>query len=70
MLSFLARRLLTFVPTFIGVTLIAFAFIRLLPGDPILLMASERGVSPERYAQLREQFGFDQPLWNQYLDYV
>ena len=70
MLSFLARRLLTFVPTFIGVTLIAFAFIRLLPGDPILLMAGERGVSPERYAQLREQFGFDQPLWNQYLDYV
>ena len=70
MLSFLARRLLTFVPTFIGVTMIAFAFIRLLPGDPILLMAGERGVSPERYAQLREQFGFDQPLWNQYLDYV
>jgi dipeptide transport system permease protein len=70
MLSFLARRLLTFVPTFIGVTLIAFAFIRLLPGDPILLMAGERGVSPERYAQLREQFGFDQPLWHQYLDYV
>ncbi|MBA4489870.1 ABC transporter permease subunit [Paracoccus sp. S1E-3] len=70
MLSFLTRRLLTFVPTFIGVTLIAFAFIRLLPGDPILLMAGERGVSAERYEQLRAQFGFDKPMWQQYLDYV
>ena len=70
MLSFLARRLLTFVPTFIGVTLIAFAFIRLLPGDPILLLAGERGVSPERYEQLSHQFGFDQPIWKQYFDYI
>ena len=51
MLNFLLRRIVTFVPTFIGVTLIAFAFIRLLPGDPILLLAGERGVAPERYAQ-------------------
>lgn len=70
MLSFLLRRLATFVPTFIGVTIIAFAFIRLLPGDPILLLAGERGVSPERYEQLSQQFGFDQPMWKQYFDYV
>ncbi|MDO5641652.1 MAG: ABC transporter permease subunit [Paracoccus sp. (in: a-proteobacteria)] len=70
MLSFLLRRLATFVPTFIGVTIIAFAFIRLLPGDPILLLAGERGVSPERYEALRQQFGFDQPVWKQYLDYI
>ena len=70
MLSFLVRRLLTFVPTFFGVTVIAFAFIRLLPGDPIALLAGERGVSPERHAELARQFGFDQPLWRQYLDYL
>lgn len=70
MLSFFVRRLLTFVPTFLGVTLIAFAFIRLLPGDPILLLAGERGVSPERYEMLRAELGFDAPLWRQYLDYV
>ena len=33
-------------------------------------MAGERGVSPERHAELMAQFGFDQPLWKQYLDYV
>lgn len=70
MLSFLFKRILTFVPTFIGVTLISFAFIRLLPGDPILLLAGERGVSPERYAELAAQFGFDKPLWAQYLDFL
>jgi dipeptide transport system permease protein len=42
----------------------------LLPGDPIIVMAGERSVSPERHAQLMKQFGFDRPLWQQYLDYL
>ena len=33
-------------------------------------MAGERGVSPERHAELMAQFGFDRPLWQQYLDYL
>jgi dipeptide transport system permease protein len=41
-----------------------------LPGDPVLLRAGERGVSPERHAELMAQFGFDRPFWQQYLDYV
>ncbi|MEM7047534.1 MAG: ABC transporter permease subunit [Pseudomonadota bacterium] len=70
MLIFALRRLGLFLPTFFGVTLISFLFIRLLPGDPILLLAGERGVSPDRYEELLKQFGFDQPLWRQYLDYL
>jgi dipeptide transport system permease protein len=70
MLRFILNRLLLIVPTFIGITLVAFLFIRLLPGDPVILMAGERGVSPERHAELMAQFGFDQPLWKQYADYV
>jgi dipeptide transport system permease protein len=58
------------VPTFIGITIVAFGFVRVLPGDPVLLMAGERGVSPERHAELMAQFGFDRPFWQQYLDYV
>ena len=68
--GFLLRRLITFVPTFIGVSIVSFFFIRLLPGDPIILMAGERGMSDERYAQLAAQFGYDQPLVMQYWDYV
>jgi dipeptide transport system permease protein len=70
MLRFILHRLLLIVPTFIGITLVAFLFIRLLPGDPVILMAGERGVSAERHAELMAQFGFDQPLWRQYADYI
>ncbi|WP_415234605.1 ABC transporter permease subunit [Pseudorhodobacter sp.] len=70
MLKYLASRLLTFLPTFIGVTLISFAFIRMLPGDPITVMAGERGVSPERYQELMQQLGFDQPMYVQYYEYL
>ncbi|MEE9319196.1 MAG: ABC transporter permease subunit [Granulosicoccus sp.] len=70
MLGFLLRRLGTFIPTFIGVSIVSFLFIRLLPGDPIILMAGERGMSEERYAAMMSQFGFDQPLWRQYWDYL
>jgi dipeptide transport system permease protein len=70
MLAFIVRRLGLLIPTFIGITLAAFSFIRFLPGDPVLLMAGERSLTPERHAQLLKQFGFDRPLWQQYLDYL
>lgn len=57
MLGYVLSRLLTFLPTFLGVTLVSFSFIRMLPGDPIVVMAGERGVTPERYKELVEQFG-------------
>jgi len=68
-LKFLTSRLLTFIPTFLGVTLISFAFIRVLPGDPIIVMAGERGLTEERYAELMTQFGFDKPMIAQFWDY-
>ena len=70
MLRYVGSRILTFLPTFIGVTLISFAFIRVLPGDPIVVMAGERGVSPARYQELLTQFGFDRPLAVQYWNYI
>ncbi len=70
MLRFIFSKLAYLIPTFIGVTIVAFGFVRILPGDPVLLMAGERGVSPERHAQLLANLGFDRPIWEQYLDYV
>ncbi|WP_018698103.1 ABC transporter permease subunit [Amorphus coralli] len=70
MLRFLLHRFGILIPTFIGVSIVTFAFIRVLPGDPILLLAGERGVTPERYAQLQELLGFDRPLVVQYWDYL
>ncbi len=70
MLKYATARLLTFIPTFIGVTLISFGFIRVLPGDPIIVMAGERGLTDERYAELSAQFGFDRPIFTQFWEYL
>ncbi|MTI44921.1 dipeptide transport system permease protein [Roseibium hamelinense] len=70
MLRFLLGRVGLLIPTFLGVTLVAFSFIRLLPGDPAELLAGERGISPERKAEVMEQLGFNKPYWQQYIDYV
>ena len=70
MLRFVLYRLALLVPTFVGVSIVAFAFIRMLPGDPIMLLAGERGMSEERYRELQQLYGFDQPIIVQYFNYV
>lgn len=70
MLRFILHRLALIVPTFIGITIVSFGLVRLLGSDPVALLAGERVMSAERHAQLSEQFGFNRPLWEQYLDYV
>jgi len=70
MFSFLLKRLALVVPTFLGITLLVFALIRLLPGDPVEALSGERGMTAERYARLLHEFGLDRPLWLQYLDYL
>ncbi|MFC3206465.1 MAG: ABC transporter permease subunit [Mesorhizobium sp.] len=70
MLKFFFGRLLILIPTFIGVSIIAFAFIRLLPGDPVMLMSGERVMDPTRHAQIMHELGMDRPLVMQYLSYI
>ena len=70
MLRFLATRISLIVPTFIGVTLLTFALIRVIPGDPIELLAGERGIDPARHAELRADLGLDKPLLVQYGVYI
>jgi dipeptide transport system permease protein len=70
MLYFLFKRITLLIPTFIGITIVAFSFGRILPGDPVLLMAGERGLTDERYEKLFKEFGYDRPIWEQYFDYL
>lgn len=70
MFSFLLRKLASVIPTFIGITLVAFFLIRLVPGDPIEVMVGERKLDPEVHAALVVQMGLDQPLYVQYWRYV
>ena len=70
MLRFVLARLGLAVPTFVGLTLLAFFLIRIVPGDPIETMAGERGIDPARHAELLREYGLDQPLFVQYGRYI
>lgn len=70
MYKLIVKRLIASLPTLFGVSLIAFAFIRLIPGDPILAMLGERGVSDEMYAEMQANLGLDKPVLQQYFSFV
>lgn len=70
MFRFVLTRLGLVVPTFLGIILITFVLIRLVPGDPIEVRTGERGIAPERHAQLLHEWGLDRPLYQQFFSYV
>ena len=65
MVSYIIRRLLLTVPTLIGVTLIVFSMVRLIPGDPAIAIAGEHA-SVEVVTAIRERLGLDRPFIVQY----
>lgn len=68
-LRFCLSRLIQLVPVLIGITLIAFLLLRVMPGDPATLILGSRG-SAEDIAELTRQLGLDRPLWQQYLSFL
>ena len=70
MLRFIFTRLALVIPTFFGITLLAFVLIHAVPGDPIETLAGERGIPAERHAALLHEYGFDRPLYVQYFAYI
>jgi dipeptide transport system permease protein len=70
MFRFVLTRLGLVVPTFLGIILFTFILIRLVPGDPVEVRVGERGITPERHAELLHQMGLDRPLYVQFFDYV
>ncbi|SDC36333.1 peptide/nickel transport system permease protein [Pelagirhabdus alkalitolerans] len=69
MFTFIVRRLLQTIPVLIGVTILTFGMMRLIPGDPAQIMAGE-SASPEQIELTRERLGLNDPLPVQYMDYV
>ncbi|MDB5857813.1 MAG: peptide transporter permease [Ramlibacter sp.] len=70
MLRFILTRLSLVIPTFFGMTLLAFFLIRLVPGDPIETLAGERGIDAARHAKLLHEYGLDRPVLVQYGIYI
>src|SRR5262245_29803500 len=69
MTTYILRRLALSLPVLAGITLVIFCAIRLLPGDPAVVMAGDLG-SGEYVEQLRRSMGLDKPLWIQYAIYL
>ena len=69
MLRFTVRRLFLLVPILIGLSILVFLWIRALPGSPAESLLGERATA-ESIAQIREQYGLDDPLYVQYWRYV
>jgi peptide/nickel transport system permease protein len=64
-------RLVGAIPTLLGVTVLTFLFIRLIPGDAIAArLGTSTALTPEQLASLRAYFGLDQPLPQQYWDWL
>ena len=70
MLAYTLKRLLALIPVLIGVSLLVFASLYLTPGDPLSAVLGEAVVSKEQMDTLRTQYGFDDPLYVQYLRFA
>jgi peptide/nickel transport system permease protein len=64
--GFVGGRLLQMIPVVLGVTIITFFILRLIPGDPVLVMLGTH-YTPKDAANLRAALGLSRPLWEQYL---
>ncbi|MYL44491.1 ABC transporter permease [Virgibacillus halodenitrificans] len=69
MILFLIKRLLQTIPVIIGVTIVVFLIMQMVPGDPAQILAGE-GASKQAIEDLRHEYGLDRPLHIQYFDYM
>lgn len=65
-MKFFLKKFLDLIPTLLGISLICFFIIRLIPGDPVLNLVGERGVDPVRYAEMKHKLGLDLPIIEQF----
>jgi len=69
MFGYIVKRLLTAIPTLIGVSLLVFSMVHLAPGDPAMILLGEKG-SAEALEEIRKAMGLDKPLYQQYFIFV
>ena len=67
---YLLRRLLIALPSLLGISVVLFTVLALAPGDPFSEMALNPNIPPEVQANLRKQFGLDDPIWQRYFRWL
>ena len=69
LVAFVARRVVVALPVAFAVLVVTFAMLRLVPGDPVDVMAGST-MTPQVAAELKQELGLDKPLPRQFFDYV
>ena len=70
MLRYVGHRLLQMIPVFFGATLLIYALVFLMPGDPVQALGGDRGLSAAAEARVRAEYNLDKPFIVQYLLYL
>lgn len=70
MLRYVGRRLLQMIPVFFGATLLIYAMVFLMPGDPVQALGGDRGLTAAAEARIRVEYNLDKPFFIQYLLYI
>lgn len=69
-MAFVLRRLAAAIPVVIGITVVAFMLIHLVPGDPAKVILFGSNATPKQIADLTSQLGLNEPLWRQYAHFL
>ncbi|MDB5542015.1 MAG: Peptide transporter, permease protein [Devosia sp.] len=69
MIRYVAMRILQTLPVLLGISIVVFFLVRLIPGDPAVATLGSRA-TPQLVARVRDQLGLDLPLWQQYLAFL
>jgi peptide/nickel transport system permease protein len=69
-IAYISQRVLHAIPVLVGISILSFLMLHLIPGDPVSVFAGDKPLTPERATELRHQYGLDRPLAVQYLDYA
>lgn len=70
MLKFFLKKLTDVILTLVGITFLCFILIRLIPGDPVLLLIGEKSVSPEVYMEMKKNLGLDKSMPEQFIHFA
>jgi peptide/nickel transport system permease protein len=70
MFAYALRRILQFIPTIIGISLIMFLLLNVLPGNAALMAGGKRELDPQLIERLKKKWGLDKPLHIRYLTYM
>ncbi|OFP36623.1 ABC transporter permease [Corynebacterium sp. HMSC071B10] len=70
MQRYIVRRLLQMIPVFFGATLLLYALVFLMPGDPVAALGGDRGLSEAARARIEAEYNLDKPFLVQYLLYI